>query len=167
MRWKPEPSLVTLEGERFDSYEYAELLGIDEDDAELLGECGPVLSGEDIAYLNAKYPEYMGIWPIIAKAAALVAKGGAAIGKGIAGAVKKARERKAGKKEASKTAELQRQLVAQQQAAIAQQQATAAAQKKKMLMIGLPLAAVALFAIMSMNKAPAAAPAQPGKGGKK
>lgn len=165
MRWKPEPALVTLEGERFDAYEYAELLGIDEDDAELLGECGPALTGEDIAYLNAKYPEYMGIWPIIAKAGALIAKGGAAIGKGIAGAVKRRREAKKEKAAGTSAQKLQAQIMAQQQAAIMQQQTAAAAQKKKLLMIGLPLAAVALFAIMSMNKAPA--PAAPEKGGKK
>jgi hypothetical protein len=158
-----QPELVTLEGEY--NEDYAELLGIDDDDAELLGNCA-YLTGDDIAYLNAKYPEYMGIWPLIAKAAALVAKGGAAAVKGIAGAVRKARERKAGKKEDNRVAEMQRQIVAQQQAAIAQQQAKAA-QMKKMLMIGLPVAAVALFAIMSMNKSPAAAPAKPGKGGKK
>jgi hypothetical protein len=167
MKWR-QPALITLEGESIYSNDYAELLGIDEDDAELLGNCGSYLSGEDIAYLNAKYPEYMGIWPLIAKAGALLAKGGVAIGKGIAGAVKKARERRAGKKEDSKVAEMQRQMVAQQQALLAQQQAKAA-QQKKLLMIGLPIAAVALFAIMSMNKAPApaAAPAQRGKGGKK
>lgn len=165
MRWKPEPALVTLEGNQFDAYEYAELLGIDEDDAELLGECGPVLSGQDIAYLNAKYPEYMGIWPIIAKAGALIAKGGAAAVKGIAGAVKRRREAKKEKSVSGAAQKLQAQIVAQQQAAVMQRQQAAADQKKKLLMIGLPVAAAALLLFMTMNKAPA--PAAPEKGGKK
>lgn len=170
MRWTQKPALVTLEGEQLDDYEAAELLGIDDDDAELLGRCarGGYLSGEEIRYLDMKYPEYMGIWPIIAKAGALIAKGGAAAVKGIAGAVKKAKARKEAKKEGSKVAELQRQMIQQQQAAAMQQQAAAAAQKKKMIMIGLPLAAAALLLFMTMNKKPAPAPAaEPGKGGKK
>lgn len=173
MRWNTQPALVTLEGEQLDAYEAAELLGIDEEDAELLGRCGGrFLSGDDIAYLNEKYPEYMGIWPLIAKAGALIAKGGAAAFKGIRGAVQKAKARKAAKKESSAVADMQRKMVAQQQAMMMQQQqqqaAASAAQKKKLLMIGLPLAAVALFLLMGTNKpAPAAAAPAPEKGGKK
>lgn len=167
MKTRFSPSLVTLEGEEIDTYEYAELLGIDDEDAELLGACGPYLTGEDIAYLNAKYPEYMGIWPIIAKIGAGVAKVGVGIGKKIAGAVKKRRKEKeaSGK---SRLAETVKSLQAQQQAAIMQKQTAAADQKKKLIMIGLPVAAAALLLFMMMNK-PAAAPAAPApeKGGKK
>ena len=118
MKTRFSPSLVTFEGEAVDTLEYAELLGIDDEDAELLGVCGPYLTGEEIAYLNAKYPEYMGIWPIIAKIGAGVAKVGVGIGKKIAGAVKKRREEKKEKKEGNKVQEMVRQLQQQQQAAV-------------------------------------------------
>jgi hypothetical protein len=70
-----DPELVTIEGE---DDELAELMGIDEIDVPLVGKCSRLgLSGREMRYLNQKYPEYMGIWPILAKAAKVVVGGAA------------------------------------------------------------------------------------------
>ena len=53
-----KPTLVTLQGE-----DVAELLGIDEEDAGYF--TGDKLSGKDIDYLTNKYPEYMGLFPVL------------------------------------------------------------------------------------------------------
>lgn len=164
MRWT-QPTLVTLEGEMIDetelmgAEEYAELLGIDYEDAVMLGGCSR-LSGQQIAYLDSKYPEYMGIWPIIAKFGALIVKGVGAGIKGISKAVKKKKAQKAAASQAAKEnamiAQLKAQALLQQQQA--QQAQIIASQKqeqiKKMIMIGVPVAGVALLAIMMMNKKP-------------
>lgn len=170
MRWQVKPTLVTLEGEQMDAAEVAELLGIDEDDAYYLGRCAGRLSGDDIAYLNAKYPELMGAWPLLAKAAGFLAKGGKKLFSGIGKAIRKRRERKKKAKQAKSQAAAQKvaiQAAQQRQYQMVQmQEAAKAAQKKKLLMIGLPLAAVALFLVMNQPKQTPSTP-QPEKGGKK
>jgi hypothetical protein len=153
MKWNVEPTLVTMEGEQFDKYEFAELLGIDENDVQLLGDCGSRLTKNQLTYLNNKYPEYMGFFPLLAKAGALIAKGGAAAIKGISGAVKKVRQKRAEKKESSNIAERQKQLIALQQAAAIQRKQAEDDKKKKILMIGVPIAAGILL-LLAMNKSP-------------
>jgi|WetSurMetagenome_2_1015567.scaffolds.fasta_scaffold15199_11 hypothetical protein len=144
------PQLVTLEGDADDlsflggdSGEVAELLGIDYDDAEILTETNR-LTPRQVAYLNSKYPEYMGIWPLIAKAGALIIKGGVAIGKGIAKAVKAKRQKTADNK-AAQQKEAEEKAIASKAAADKK-----ASEKKLMLMIGIPIAGLA--AIMLLKK---------------
>lgn len=94
MSYRIVPQLVTIEGE-CDSflggnpYEIAELLGIDVADANILATRN--LTHRDVAYLNRKYPEYMGIWPWLATA-------GKAIVTAIPKAVKFVAEKVTGKK---------------------------------------------------------------------
>lgn len=141
MRWKPEPTLVTLEGEELRDYEdIAEYMGIEYNDVVLIG--SGAITTRDLYYLNAKYPEYMGAWPVI------IAKIAGAIGsgvKGIVSAVKKRKAEKKAKSQANSAAAQQQALMLQMQ----QQQAAKAAQTKKLLMIGIP-AGVALLLIMTM-----------------
>lgn len=156
MRWNTSsPTLVTLEGENENS-EYAELLGIDQEDLPLVGKCNR-LSYKEMAYLDEKYPEYMGIWPLLAKIGTVVVKG-------VSGIAKSVKKRKAEKAASAQTAaqtnlmnQLQQQAAIQQQQAIQQQYIAAqkAEQTKKMLMIGVPIAAIGLIAFMSMSQKPA------------
>ena len=96
--------LITLEGDDFelndDEREFCEMLGIDELDFNLIANGPTSLSGDDVDYLEEKYPEFMGIWPLIAKAAGFIVKGAVVAGKKIAEAVKGKR-----KKEKDKRAE--------------------------------------------------------------
>lgn len=126
------PALITMEGDR---EEIAEMLGMERADVRYIKR---KLSPEEILYLNARYPEYMGAIPaIIAKIASV----GVGIGKSIASAVKKKREQKN---------QLSKQKEAEEQARIAQfqyqQQLLLAEQAKKkrqnnmLLMIGIPAA---------------------------
>lgn len=130
------PTLVTMEGERS---EICELLGMDREDRIFIKRN---LTPLEQAYLNARYPEYMGAIPaIIAK----IASAAVGIGKSIAGAVKKKREQKKSQSEQKKAEEQAKiaQYQYQQQLLLAEQQ------KKKqqmnlIFMIGIP-AALMLF----------------------
>lgn len=147
MNTKLAPQLVTIEGDEVDLSELYELMGgIEPQDYHLLKSN---LSPYERRYIQGKYPELMGVWPILAKVGALVAKGV----KGIATAVKKRRAKRSAAAEkaqaaadakaaAAAAAEQQRQLIAQQQAAAAEQQ------KKMLMMIGIPLAAMMALMIM-------------------
>ena len=78
MIYRTVPKLVTIEGEcntllGGDPYEIAEILGIDVSDAGVLS--SRRLSPRDISYFNKKYPEYMGIWPVITAGVGLVTAG--------------------------------------------------------------------------------------------
>lgn len=141
------PSLVTMEGEfpDYDESAVAELLGIEEDDFELLG-CG-TLTGEDLEYLNNKYPEYMGIWPIIAKIGKAVVGAVPAIVKGI----KKRRARKKQKSSSSQSSAKVQAMIQQlrQQAVLRKQLVAKKEKQKKLLMIGLPIAGIAVFMLMN------------------
>jgi len=126
------PALITLEGDRL---EIAEMLGMERSDVRYIKRS---LTPEEKAYLNARYPEYMGAIPVII---AKIASAAVGIGKSIAGAVKKKREQKN---------QLSQQKQAEEQAKIAQyqyqQQLLLAEQAKKkqqsnmLLMIGIPAA---------------------------
>lgn len=144
MRWKPEPTLVTLEGEELnDYYDIAEYMGIEYNDVVLIG--SGAIDASDLYYLNRKYPEYMGAWPII------IAKIAGAVGSGVKGIVEAVRKRKAEKKaksQESSAAAQQQALMLQMQ----QQQAAKAAQTKKLLMIGVPAAVGFLLLMTMMNK---------------
>lgn len=148
LRMVPSPSLITMEGDGYYSEPYdadmslPELLGIDDADFMLLGSDN--LTRGDIVYLNSKYPEYMGIWPILAKI-------GKAVATAVPNIVKAVKKRRAARKEKSKesaAAEQQRKL----QAALQQQAAKKAADKKalqkKLLMIGIPVGVLGLFLIL-------------------
>lgn len=145
MKWKARPTLITLEGEQPYPEDVAELLGMDVEDVELMG--GPVTLA-DIAYLEDKYPEYMGAIP------AIIAKiGGAVVSgiRGIASAVKKRRARRKAKKSSRPSPQ---QLVQQQIAALqAQQQIAKQQQVKKLMMIGIP-AGIGLILLMTMMNRP-------------
>ncbi|MDD5688608.1 MAG: hypothetical protein PHE88_12340 [Elusimicrobia bacterium] len=161
MKWNPKPQLVTIEGDDDDTdeqysfmgddpYQVAELLGIECSDADLLTGTNQLTSGQ-IAYLNSKYPEYLGIWPIIAAAGkALIG----AIPKGIK-AIKKAVGKKKQKKadakkaDAEKKAALLAAAAAEKRRIELEKQEKAAAQKRIMI-IGIPVAA--LFVMMMMKK---------------
>ncbi len=160
MIFNPRPQLVTMEGE-YDNemsflggnpYDVAELLGIEPDDAVILTS-GEVLP-RHISYLNAKYPEYMGIWPIIAAAGkALIG----AIPKGIKAikkAVNKKKKKKADKATAAKKAEEERKAAIAAAAAERQLIAIQKAedQKKMMITIGVPALAVVAMLIMQRKK---------------
>lgn len=142
------PELVTIEGEGDDdlvaevmggeSEDVAELLGIDYDDADLITSGN--LSGEDIDYLSEKYPELMGFWAALARVGKKIGKGALSIGKRIAARV---RERRAKRKGKSAQVEQARQVQAAQ--VVAQQQD---ANRNKMLMVGLPIAAIAAFLLL-------------------
>ena len=72
-RFYLEPILASIEGE-----EEAELLGME------YGDYVDLRNGRNVEYLNRKYPEYMGIIPLIASLASGVAQGVTAI-KGMIG----------------------------------------------------------------------------------
>lgn len=160
MIFNPRPQLVTMEGEDDElsflggnPYDVAELLGIEPDDAVIL--TSGTVSPRQISYLNYKYPEYMGIWPIIAAAGkALIG----AIPKGIKAikkAVNKKKKKAADKKTAAKKVEEEKKAVAA--AAAAEKKRIeleriqkAEDQKKMMITIGVP--ALALVAMLMMKK---------------
>lgn len=131
--------LVTLEGDDFelndDEAEFCEMLGIDELDFNLIANGPQSLSGDDYDYLDEKYPEFMGIWPLIAKAAGFIVKGAVVAGKKIAEAVKSKKKKEADKKE---------QKVAAAAAIVAAQQKAAEDKKKMLMMVGIPSAALIL-----------------------
>lgn len=134
-----KPTLITLEGER-DNTEIVELLGMDYSDSKYIKKN---LSPEEILYLNAKYPEYMGAIPaIIAKIASV----GVKIGQAIAGAVKKKKA-----KESDGKARIQAVIDAKIAAYKMQQQLLYQEQQKKkqqmnlLLMAGIPLALVLIM----------------------
>lgn len=143
------PSLITMEGEYQEEYDYdnvAELLGMDEEDLELVG-CGS-LSGDDIRYLNYRYPEYMGIWPIIAKIGKAVVGAVPAIVKGVK---RRRARRKAKKSGGGITPQMQAMIQkVKQQAVLRKQQLAKKENQKKLLMIGLPVAGLLVF--MMLNK---------------
>lgn len=152
MNWKPEPQLVTIEGDDIgllgeDPVEVAEFLGIDVEDGYLL--TGEELTESDIAYLNAKYPELMGIWPFIAKIGGALIKGGAGIVKKIAGAVKKKRAaKKAASTQVKQEQEIKQAAIRQaQQMAVVEQQRKEG-QKKNMMMIMIPVAGLAAIMLL-------------------
>lgn len=155
------PSIVTMEGESFydDDYPMAELLGIEEEDFELLG-CG-TLTGEDIDYLDNKYPEYMGIWPIIAKIGKAVVGAVPAIVKGV----KRRRARRKAKKSSSGGQQKIQAMVAKlrQQAAIRKAQLAKKENQKKLLMIGLPVAGVLVFMMMNRPRSGGETPQDRGR----
>lgn len=149
------PQLVEISGESLYDYddspdsflgsdpeEVAELLGIDFEDAYLLTD--RPLNGDDIAYLNQKYPEYMGVWPWLAKLGKTVIKGAASIGKKIAARVRarKDKKKKANQQQQAAAAAAMRKRMYEQ--AVLNKKA---ADKKKMMMI-LPIAAIAAFMLL-------------------
>lgn len=132
-----KPHIISLEGE---CNQTAELLGIEEIDIPVLSR----LSNRDISYLNMKYPEYMGIWPILAKI-------GSAVGSGVVSIAKAVKERRQEKKEES-AIEQQRQAIEQQRLYLLQEQ-----QKKEKLLtllvvIGVPAAAILLLNRVNRGK---------------
>lgn len=150
------PRLVTLEGEGCscglagaDPLEVAVAMGIDYEDAELL--TGDYLTADQMEYLDNKYPELMGIWPIIAKI-------GIGIAKGVGGIVKAVKKKKAAKKAASNVAKdkkAEEARIAEERRLQLLREAKAEAdrkaeQKKMMLMIGLPV--LGLAALMFLKK---------------
>lgn len=146
MKWRPHPTLVTLEGEElYDVSDVAEYLGIEYGDVELIG--SGALTVADLAYLDAKYPEYMGAWP------AIIAKIGGAVASGVKGIVSAVRKRRAKRKAKSSS---QPSAVAQQQALMLQMQqqnAAKQAQMKKIMMIGIP-AGIGLILLLTMMNRP-------------
>ncbi len=146
------PQLVTLEGDCSfgdDPAAVFEYMGIDPDDADMLtGDISP----EDIEYLNAKYPELMGVWPILAKIGKGLLKVG---GKAIKGIAARVRQRRAARKAKSNTAstataEKNRQAEVNRQRLI--QEAAANEKKKsdtqKTLSTILPIAAMAAMMLL-------------------
>jgi len=88
-----------------------------------------------------QYPELLGIWPWLAKAAALVVKGGVFIGKKIADEVKYKRKQKAKKAAAQQAV----------QTAVVAETAQKEANKKKLLIaaaIGVPVIGLGAFMLM-------------------
>lgn len=127
-----KPALITMEGERF---EIAELLGMDRQDCRYIKRN---LSPEEVAYLNYRYPEYMGAIPVII---AKIASAAVGVGKSIAGAVKKKREQKKALSEQKKAEEQAKiaQYQYQQQLLLAEQ-AKKKQQNNMLLLIGIPAA---------------------------
>jgi hypothetical protein len=156
MIWQPSPQLVTIEGDEEEELSFlgsdpinvSELLGIEYSDARFLTKNNQ-LSSDQVSYLNAKYPEYMGIWPIIAMVGKAVIGAIPKAVKAIKKAVKKKKTAKAAKKTAA-TAEIAKKaaVVAEQKRVIAEQAQKESDQKKMMVTIGVPLAAIALFMLM-------------------
>ena len=149
------PQLVEISGEPLYNYddspdsflgsdpeEVAELLGIDFEDAYLLTD--RPLTGDDIAYLEDKYPEYMGVWPWLAKVGKTVIKGAASIGKKIASRV---RARKNKKKKAQQQ-QAQASAAAMHKRMYEQAVLKKKADDKKKLMMMLPIAAIAAFMLL-------------------
>jgi hypothetical protein len=157
MTWQHTPQLVTIEGDEeeelsflgSDPLDVSELLGIDYSDARFLT-ANNQLSADQVAYLNAKYPEYLGIWPIIAMVGKAVVGAIPKAVKAIKKAVKKKKTAAATKKTAAKVAEEKKQaaIVAEQKRVIAEQEKKEAEKKKMMITIGIPVAALALFMLM-------------------
>lgn len=150
------PRLVTLEGDGCncglsgaDPLEIAVAMGVDFEDAEIL--TGDYMTPEQMRYLDKKYPEYMGIWPILAKI-------GIGIAKGVTGIVKAVKKKKAAKKAASNVAKdkkTEEARIAEERRLQLLREAKAEAdrkaeQKKMMLMIGVPV--LGLAALMLMKK---------------
>jgi hypothetical protein len=140
------PSLLILEGDEIelndDEQEFCNILGIDDLDFNLIANGPRSLSGDDYGYLEEKYPEYMGIWPLIAKAAGFIVKGAVAAGKKIAEAVTNKKKKDAATKAAKATA------AAAAAAALVAQQQKAKDQQKTLMMIGIPVAALALLFLL-------------------
>lgn len=152
------PQLVTIEGDDDEEEDYsflgsdtisvAELLGIEYPDAAILTE-NAEMTPRQLQYLNMKYPEYMGIWPIIAAAGkALIG----AIPKGIK-AIKKAVNKKKKKKADAKTAatkkaEEQKALAAAVEQKRIEELQKAEEKKKMMITMIVPAAALLLFMVM-------------------
>ena len=140
------PSLVILEGDEIelndDEQEFCDILGIDDLDFNLIANGTEALSGDDYDYLEEKYPEYMGIWPLIAKAAGFIVKGAVAAGKKIAEAVTNKKKKEAETKAAKAAA------AAAAKAALVAQQQKAKDQQKTLMMIGIPAAALALLFLL-------------------
>lgn len=137
--------LVTLEGDEIelndDEQEFCQILGIDELDFPYISGGPNELLGDDIDYLDKKYPEYMGVWPLIAKAAGFIVKGAVAAGKKIAEAVKSKK-----KKQADDTAA--KRAAAAAAALVAAQQKQRDDQKKMIMMIGIPAALLLGFLLL-------------------
>ena len=76
-----KPTLATLEGEE-DYLSVVELMGIEPVDFEKV-ENFNTLDNYDKVYLYEKYPDLMGVWPIIAAAGKAVVAGGIALGKKV------------------------------------------------------------------------------------
>lgn len=140
------PELVTLEGDQMDNVdEIVEIMGIDYSDAVLVS--GGMLSGNDIKYLNDKYPEYMGIWSLVTAAV----KGAVSVGKKISAAVKKKKksniekQRKAAEQKKAAAAALEAERQRQ-----AQLKAFATAQQKNIMMIAA--AALALVILLGRKR---------------
>jgi hypothetical protein len=112
------------------------------------------ISRNDIRYLNRKYPELLGAWPIIV---AKIAKGAVGIGKRIAEKVR-SKKKSDKRKKAAKTkraAEQKREIAIQQQqqAMIAQKQAMIAQSKKKnQVIIISAVAGIALMIVLLKKK---------------
>lgn len=155
MMFQHTPQLVTIEGEDeepsflgSDPISVSELLGIEYSDARFLTE-NNVLSGDQLAYLNAKYPEYLGIWPIIAMVGKAVIGAIPKAVKAIKKAVNKKKTKAAAKKTAAKVAEEKKAAeIAEQKRIIAEQEQKEAEKKKMMITIGIPVAALALLMLM-------------------
>lgn len=137
--------LVTLEGDEIelndDEQEFCQILGIDELDFPYIAGGPEELLGDDVSYLDEKYPEYMGIWPLIAKAAGFIVKGAATVGKKIAEAVKNKKAKKADDSAAKKAAAAAAALAAAQEKARDDQ-------KKMIMMVGIPAALLLGFLLL-------------------
>ncbi len=138
------PQLVTLEGDgALDSY--ADMLGMDIEDVELLGCGSPSVS--DMRYLNNKYPEYMGIWGAILKGVGKALTWAPAAIKRAASGRRRKKQNAANKAAAEKQAILNQQMAMQRAAYAAQEKKKQ--QTKMMLMMGVP---VALMAVMMVTR---------------
>jgi hypothetical protein len=145
------PTLVTLMGDDCEETMSAEdelreyMGGLDDDALDMAGRLESMGPFARQAALR-QYPELMGIWPIIAKIAAGVAKGGAFIGKKIADEIKYKKKMKA------KKAAGQQQVAAVENAAIAQQQAKAATQKKILIAAAVAVPVIGVGAFLVFRK---------------
>lgn len=135
-----QPELVSIEGDD-SALEIAELMGIDYDDADIIasGELPPGY----YRYFEDKYPEYMGIAPLII---GKIISGVVGIGKGIADAVKNAKKKKSDAAAADK--KKKEEAAAAAAAAAAEQKRQS--DQKTLMMIGIPAAALLLF--MALKK---------------
>ena len=159
MPFEYNPQLVTIEGDEeeedenesflgSDPFEVSELLGIEPNDAAILT-YNEQICPRQLAYLNQRYPEYLGIWPIIAAAGKAIIGAIPKIAKGIKKAVNKKKKKAADKKTAAKVAEEKKAAVIVEQKRIAlEKQEKEAEQKKMIFTIGLPVAALLAFMLM-------------------
>lgn len=144
MIYRSNPRLITIEGEcgflGGDPYEIAEVLGIDIADARMIS--SKRLTPRDMAYLGKRYPEYMGVIPLIVAGAGAVATGARAL-KSTIEAVKSVKPKK---KEpqittgvSAQTAVL-RKLAQLQKGIKSKQEVAPGIQKAGMMQIAVPLA---------------------------